>query len=210
VAKQIEGVYEKVLECAKVEFLEKGFQEASLRTIAQNAETSTGSIYTRFSDKAGLFEALVLPVVDELKCWFSEEQEKFHLRANDQKNDFSQYSKDKNLSFIDYVYQNFDVFKLLISCSDGTIFSNFVHDIVEVDVHYTVKFIETTENDALVNGRASLPLLHILSSAYYSGVFETVVHNMSKEDAVIYTSQLRRFFLQGWKDIFYRKGVDDD
>ena len=33
-AKQIEGVYERILECAKKEFLEKGYTEASLRTIA--------------------------------------------------------------------------------------------------------------------------------------------------------------------------------
>lgn len=39
VAKQIEGVYDKLIECAKVEFLEKGFKDASLRTIAKNAHT---------------------------------------------------------------------------------------------------------------------------------------------------------------------------
>ena len=49
-AKQIEGVYEAVLECAKKEFLEKGYKDASLRTIAQEAGTSTSSIYTRFGD----------------------------------------------------------------------------------------------------------------------------------------------------------------
>ena len=56
-AKQIEGVYENVLRCARQEFLEKGFALASLRDIAKAAGTSTGSIYTRFTDKAGLFRA---------------------------------------------------------------------------------------------------------------------------------------------------------
>ena len=50
-AKQKAGVYDRVLECAREEFLSKGFLEASLRTIAQAADTSTGSIYTRFGDK---------------------------------------------------------------------------------------------------------------------------------------------------------------
>ena len=57
-AKQKAGVYDKVLECAKEEFLSKGFLDASLRTIAQAADTSTGSIYTRFGDKEGLFNGL--------------------------------------------------------------------------------------------------------------------------------------------------------
>ena len=63
-AKQIEGVYEAVLECAKKEFLEKGYKDASLRTIAQEAGTSTSSIYTRFGDKEGLFRAIVEPVAE--------------------------------------------------------------------------------------------------------------------------------------------------
>ena len=35
-AKQKPGVYDRVLECAKEEFLSKGFLDASLRTIAQS------------------------------------------------------------------------------------------------------------------------------------------------------------------------------
>ncbi len=77
-AKQKPGVYDRVLECAKEEFLSKGFLDASLRTIAQEAGTSTGSIYTRFGDKEGLFRAIVEPVVDEFRAMFREIQESFH------------------------------------------------------------------------------------------------------------------------------------
>lgn len=41
-AKQIEGVYERILACAKKEFLQMGFAEASLRVIASEAQTTTG------------------------------------------------------------------------------------------------------------------------------------------------------------------------
>ena len=42
--KPIEGVSERILSCAKEGFLEKGYADASLRTIAAKAETTTGSI----------------------------------------------------------------------------------------------------------------------------------------------------------------------
>ena len=58
-ASRIEGFDEAILSHAKKEFLEKGFAEASLRTIAQNAGVSTSTIYTRYSDKEGLFRFLV-------------------------------------------------------------------------------------------------------------------------------------------------------
>lgn len=49
--KPIEGVSERILSCAKEGFLEKGYADASLRTIAAKAETTTGSIYSRFRDQ---------------------------------------------------------------------------------------------------------------------------------------------------------------
>ncbi|NFG61200.1 MULTISPECIES: TetR/AcrR family transcriptional regulator [unclassified Clostridium] len=202
-AKQIEGVYEKVLECAKVEFLEKGFKDASLRTIAQNAKTSTGSIYTRFSDKKGLFNAIVVPVVEYLKQWFWLSQENFHKLPNDiQKEEVFNYSKDKIEDFVDYIYDNFDIFTLLISCSEGTGYSMFVHDLVEIEMEYTIKFIKAIGSDALSSERITPELMHMLSSSFYTGIFEIVVHKMTRESAHKYVNQLKRFFEVGWKDIF--------
>lgn len=54
VFKQVEGVSEKIIACSKKEFLEKGYTDASLRTIAAEAGTTTGSIYSRYGDKEGL------------------------------------------------------------------------------------------------------------------------------------------------------------
>lgn len=54
-AKQIEGVSEKITAAAKQEFLEKGYVDASLRTIASAAGTSTNSIYVRFEIKRDCF-----------------------------------------------------------------------------------------------------------------------------------------------------------
>ena len=85
VTKPIEGVSEKILACAKKEFLEKGYSEASLRTIAAKADTTTGSIYSRFRDKEGLFGAIVEPAADGLIQIFLKIQEEFHaVKAEDQ------------------------------------------------------------------------------------------------------------------------------
>lgn len=201
-AKQIEGVYEKVLECAKLEFLEKGFKDASLRIIAQNSDTSTGSIYTRFSDKEQLFNAVVEPAVSALQSWFRQQQENFHQLPEDtQANHSFEYSSGLVDVFVDYLYEYFDLFKLLITGSSGTRYAEFINDIVEIDVAYTIKFMEFTGNNALSSGKITTRLIHILSSAYYSGLFEIVIHGMPREEAYAYARQLRRFFMCGWQDI---------
>ena len=77
-AKQLEGVSERILNCAKAEFLDKGYTDASLRAIAAAADTSTNSIYVRFGDKEGLFSAIVEPALNEMTERFLKIQEEFH------------------------------------------------------------------------------------------------------------------------------------
>ena len=48
-----------LLECAKKEFLEKGYMKASLRNICKEAGVTTGALYFFFKDKEALFGALV-------------------------------------------------------------------------------------------------------------------------------------------------------
>lgn len=122
-AKQKVGVYDRVLECAKEEFLSRGFLDASLRTIAQEAETSTGSIYTRFGDKEGLFRALAEPVVDEFKAMFRKVQEDFHqFPEEEQRAEMGQYTARHQEDLLDYIYDHFDVFRLLL---DGAMVPGF-------------------------------------------------------------------------------------
>ena len=60
------GVTEALIESAKKEFLEYGFHNANLRRISADSGVSTNSIYTRFGDKSGLFDAVVRPAADGL------------------------------------------------------------------------------------------------------------------------------------------------
>lgn len=41
-------------------------------------------------------------------------------------------------------------------------------------------------------------LIHIISSMLFSGMFETVRHNMSQEQAIQHMCSLRDFYSAGW------------
>ena len=64
-AKRIAGVTEKLLECAKEEFMRNGYENASLRVIAEKAGSSKGAIYIRYPDKESLYRSLVQPAMDD-------------------------------------------------------------------------------------------------------------------------------------------------
>ena len=119
--KPIEGVSGKILACAKEEFLEKGYSEASLRTIAAKADTTTGSIYSRFRDKEGLFGAIVEPAAEGLTRIFLKTQEEFHAReAEVQPKVMETYVASGMDEMLDYVYDHFEDFQLLLDASYGT------------------------------------------------------------------------------------------
>ena len=135
-AKQKPGVYDRVLECAKEEFLSKGFLDASLRTIAQEAGTSTGSIYTRFGDKEGLFRAIVEPVVDEFRAMFREIQESFHqLDDETQRAEMGQYTAPLESHLL--VHQVVDGIGLVAVCDDGLVAENTYRSVNDkVRIHH--------------------------------------------------------------------------
>ena len=103
---------------------------------------------------------------------------------------------------IEYIYDNFDYFKILIMSGEYKLYQEFLHKIVEIDVKYTISHIETTGNDAIVSGRLDTDFAHVLSVAFYSGFFEIIVHNMKKEDAQKHIEGLRKFYTTGWQTIF--------
>ena len=203
-AKQIEGVYEAVLECAKKEFLEKGYKDASLRTIAQEAGTSTSSIYTRFGDKEGLFRAIVEPVAEEMRRMFLEIQENFHqLDDNVQQSEMGRYTSLHQMELLDYIYDHFDEFRLLLDGAEGTQFACFLDELVDIEVDYTYKYMEVIGCESVRSGQVTEDLIHIVTTAYFNGMFEPVRHRMDKARALHYVRQLNRYHMAGFETIFH-------
>ena len=206
-ANRIAGVTEKILECAQKEFLEKGFREASMRTIAANAETTPKSIYTRYGDKEGLFGALVSPALSSLYQQIAAEQESYHQRPpEEQKNlpldhEFAARYDNIERAIIDLTYDNFTAFKLLVDCSEGTKYEHFADIFIENDVKYTLQYIEVTANTLLSDGRGSRDLIEVLSRLQITGMFEVVHRKMDRKAAHIYMKQLREFFERGWAEL---------
>lgn len=203
-AKQIEGVYERVLECAKKEFLAKGYMDASLREIAKAADTSTGSIYTRFGDKEGLFREIVEPVAEGMKQMFVDIQEVFHrMEASVQREIMPVYTANGQEQMLDYIYEHFEEFQLLLDASYGTKWQNFVDDLVSIEVEYTHKYMKVIGCESVQSGEVTEQFMHMVTTAYMESMFEVVRHQMEKEDALRYVRMLEKYHMAGYNTIFY-------
>ncbi len=207
-AKQIQGVYERVLECAKEEFLKNGYKDASLRIIAVNANTTTGSIYTRFGDKEGLFSALVEPVVEGMLQMFCHTQEVFHsFDKETQRSTMPQYSSKSMDQLLSYMYEHFDTFQLLLDSSYGTKYHHFLDEMVRIEVEYTYQYMEVIGCESIKRGVVTEDFLHIITTTYFEGVFEVVRHNMQQDEAEKYINMLRIYHMAGFETIFSPPGT---
>ena len=196
--KQVEGVSEKIIACAKEEFLQKGYSDASLRTIAEKAGTTTGSIYSRFKDKEGLFSAIVEPAAEGLTQIFLKTQEAFHAReAEEQPKVMEDYVVGGMDEMLDYVYDRFDDFRLLLDASYGTKYQDFVEHLVDIETEYTYKYMEATK--FLQDGsEITEEFVHITARAMFDSMFEVVRHRMDRETARKYIHMLEQYHYGGW------------
>ena len=202
-AKQIEGVAERIISAAKREFLDNGYVDASLRTIAAAAETSTNSIYVRFGDKEGLFSAIVEPVLNGMTERFIHIQERFHrMSPEEQAKRMPKYADGGTAELIDYMYEHLDEFRLLLDSSYGTRFHNFIDELVRIEVEYTYKYMAAVGYSDKFGDAVTEKLLHIVTTSRFESIFEIIRHGMSREEAFEYIALLSRYHRTGFLEIF--------
>lgn len=190
---------ESIEQAAIQEFLEKGFQGASLRQIVKNAGVTTGAFYGYFSSKEALFNALVEPHAAALMGRFMEAQTSFaELPEEEQVSHMGDESGNYVRWMVDYICQHRDPVKLLLTRSEGTSYERFVHNMVEVEVEYTLRYIEVLRHLGKDVPELSNSICHIIASGMFNGLFEIAIHDMPKEQALQYVEQFRTFYTGGW------------
>ena len=181
------------------EFWEKGFRGASLRQIVKNAGVTTGAFYGYFSSKEALFASIVEPHAAAIMGRFMEAQISFaELPEAEQPSHMGLESSACVDWMVDYMYQHMEPVRLLLCCAEGTSYEHFVHNMVEVEVEYTERYIQVLRNLGRDVPALDAQLCHIIASGMFNAIFEVVVHEMPYDQARQYIRQLRAFYTAGW------------
>ena len=191
----------KINAAMKAEFLEKGFAGASIRAIGERAGMTSAALYKHYNSKEDMFRAAVEPLINALR-----ERMEQHTRRK--------YILTENGSDVDVLFgETFtdivrevilphrDEFLLLMNCSQGTKYENFLHDYAEengIALEDVIRFMKERGYPAKDLEKEEL---HMLLSAYLTAVFEPIVHGLSDEKVVKYLARVNDFFMPGWKNI---------
>ena len=188
-----------ILNSAKAEFLQKGFKDASLRNIAKQAGVTTGAIYGYFKDKDDIFVSIVKDVLDGFYKLI-EEVEKEDRRIMGEKTEFADRlfsTKTSHIKYLEYLYDNYDICKLVIMCSNGSSIENFMDQFMEKSLEELNEFIHSVKKTS----NADEFTIHILIEFYIKSITEFIKHDIPYETAIKQFESINTFFFAGWKEL---------
>ena len=193
---------EKIQQAALEEFSEKGFLGASLRQIVKNAGVTTGAFYGYFSSKEALFASIVEPHAAALMGKFMAAQTSFAELPEEQQPEHMGVESSGCVHWmVDYICEHREPVNLLLCRAEGTSYEHFVHNMVEVEVEYTLKYMEVLRRLGKDIPQLDQSLCHIIASGMFNGLFEIVIHDMPREQAHRDVTQFRTFYTAGWLEL---------
>ncbi|MBR3581249.1 MAG: helix-turn-helix transcriptional regulator [Lachnospiraceae bacterium] len=191
----------RVRKAIKEEFLEKGYEGASIRSIGAKAGMTSAGLYRHYADKADMFSALVDPLIESIENWVERHKSRKYGLMEDGTKGKDLFGETVVDLFKDVIIPQKEEFRLLINCSAGTKYENFIHDFVEKnqidfmnalvylrECGYKVKDIDEEE-------------MHMLLSAYITACIEPIVHGYDDKKIDSYMQTIQEFFMPGWYNL---------
>ena len=192
----------KIHGAAKAEFMEKGFQSASLRSIVKTAGVTTGAFYGYYSSKKDLFKALVGEAYDYIMKEYRQALESFaSLPPAQQPEHMGQLSQECMEKMLAYSYEHHDECFLILCCAEGTRYAFMVDEMVELELEATHRYYRVLESLGHPVPEIDERLEHMLVTGMLNAYFEMIIHNMPLDCAEEYLKQLHDFYTAGWMKI---------
>ncbi|MBQ8306263.1 MAG: TetR/AcrR family transcriptional regulator [Blautia sp.] len=191
--------HRKVLAAARDEFMEYGYENASMRRIGQRCGITAAGLYRHCKDKADLFGKLVSPSIDRIDAWL----EAHVSRSIDtmERNAVDLW-KDSEIDMMrDLIYPNMEEYRLLLTKAKGSPYEDYLHMLTEKHQEQMLSFLPLLRERGYVPREIDPKELHLLVSAYTTAMFEPVVHGYSEEEAYRCLDTVEAFFLPGWQQL---------
>lgn len=193
-----------LLESAKAEFMEKGFEKASLRNICKNAGVTTGALYFFFNNKEDLFSTIVEEPYNTLFQMLSEHYGEHETifsgfsSPSDLESAFiEEQHKEIERGLVHILYKNYDAFLLIIEKSQGTRFENCIDTLVELTENSYIHMAEKMAG-MLSGYSVNRYMCHWLTHITFDAFIHLLTHVPDENTALKYVEKMIEFMLNGW------------
>ena len=198
-----EDTQKNILNTARKHFLKDGFSGASLRNIVKDAGLTTGAFYKYYPTKEALFDALTDPYIEHIYQIYDRVVEDFEkLSAKEQTSNMSDTSGNGMDQMIDYIYEHYDNFRLLLKCGDSGKFETFIHNMVDREMRSSLEYVKKMKEDGIEIPIVGESLMHMIYTGFFSSIFQIIEHDIDKETAKRNVHKLREFNTGGWERLW--------
>ena len=189
---------ELLIEAAKKEFLEKGYNKASLRNICSQAGVTTGALYFFFKNKEELFAEIVDGPLMGLKKLLAEHfrRDRESMTGLETTDDIEMDHSDESDMFIEYIYRYRDSFILLLSSSENTVYENCVDEFVDMLERSLPMMIS-----AMKGYTCDEYMAHWMSHQTIDAFINVIKHIQDKDEAKRRMRPILNYLIKGWVDL---------
>lgn len=192
--------HERILESALKNFREDGFRNASIRNICKDAGVTNGAFYSHFSSKDELFSVLVEGCLNQFSNTYRDLCDITIESAEDVVNVF-QMSYASIETLIHYVYENQDVFMLILKSSGGSSYENFVNELIAEESSNTMVFLENSRKYMKRSENISERIAKIGSALVINSMFEAFLAGESEAENIRNTRLASDYCIAGYREI---------
>ncbi len=194
--------HERIIEAARKEFMEYGFNDASLRRIAAEAGIQVGGLYKHFGSKEDMFASLVDPTIEGLMKFFDGIENDYYQEIGKVAEESMWEDQMETVRFMTYIYDHFFEFKLIVCRSQGTKYENFTHDMARLEEEVTIKYMNELKKSGIAVNDVNEKEFHLLVTASIEAILQAVIHDFTRDEAMHYALTLEKFYLPAWKALF--------
>ena len=192
-----------ILETAKTHFLSDGLTGASLRNIVKDAGLTTGAFYKYYPTKEALFDALIDPYLEHIYEIYDQVIAEFEkLSADDQTKNMASISDEGMEEMLNYVYDHYDNFKLLLKCGDSGKYEDFIHGMVAREIKSSHRYLEKMKEEGVEVPVVDDSLMHMIYTGFFSSIFQIIEHDIDRITAKENIKQLKQFNIGGWERLW--------
>ncbi|MCR5456132.1 MAG: TetR/AcrR family transcriptional regulator [Bacteroidales bacterium] len=195
-----DNIRKKILDGATKEFLEKGFSDASMRTIASMAGISVSTIYTYYQNKDELMTEVCMPFVNAANTITIT-----HHSADTNLDDMldPKAQRESARMMIALVKKYRDIIRLILFRSEGSSMNNFRDEYTDrTTAHILWFFGKMKMKYPQINTEISNFFLHASCAWTISIIGEIVSHDLSEEEIEKFIKDYVQFSTAGWAKLF--------
>ena len=195
-----DNIKKAILDEAEKEFLEKGFGDASLRTIASKVGISVSTIYSYYKNKDELMTAVCQPFVDAANE-LTISHHSADTNIDDMLNPKAQLQTAKDM--ISMVMQYRDIIRLILFRSEGSTMNNFRDDYTDkTTAHILWFFGKMKMKYHQINTDISYFFIHANCAWMLSIIGEIVSHDLSDDEINKFAKDYVQYSTTGWASLF--------